>query len=192
MLYRQSVGLARQKLTKDRLLHSISTADCGWKIARAYGVDPDRAYLAGVLHDIARELSTEQLLRRAKEEGIILRKEERARPFLLHGKVAALIAQEEMGIRDRGVLDAISFHVTGRRNWTRLDQVLYLADKIEPTRDYPKVDFVRMLLEKGDFDRALFECLRNTIIYACQTKGWIVDTETVVVFNEVAKTAAGY
>jgi predicted HD superfamily hydrolase involved in NAD metabolism len=192
LLYRQSVGLARQKLTKDRLLHSISTADCSLKIARAYGVDPDRAYLAGVLHDIARELSTEQLLRRAKEEGIILRKEERARPFLLHGKVAALIAQEEMGIKDMGVLDAISFHVTGRRNWTRLEQVLYLADKIEPTRDYPKVDFVRMLLERGDFDRALFECLRNTIIYACQTKGWIVDTETVVVFNEVAKTAAGY
>jgi predicted HD superfamily hydrolase involved in NAD metabolism len=192
LLYNRGVDFARQTLTEGRFKHSIGTADCGRKMARAYGVDPDRAYLAGILHDIAREYSAEQLLRKANEKGIILRKEERARPFLLHGKVAALIAREELGVRDRGVLNAIAFHVTGRYNWTRLEQVLYLADKVEPTRNYPKVDVVRRLLEKGDFDRALFECLRNAIIYAVQTRGWIVDTETVVVFNEIAKREPRY
>lgn len=175
-------------LTEGRFRHCVGTAEYGSKLAKKYGVDPDRAYLAGILHDLAREFSAGYLLRRAREQGIILRKEEKACPLLLHGKVSALIAEEEIGVRDRGVLNAIAFHVTGRSQWTRLEQIVYLADKVELTRDYPGVDVVRRLLENSDFDYALLECLRNAIIYAARTEGWIVDTETVVVFNEIAKT----
>ncbi len=175
-------------LTEGRFRHSVGTAQYGSKLARQYGVDPDRAYLAGILHDVAREFSAGYLLRKAREEGIILRKEDKACPLLLHGKAAALMAEKEIGIKDKGVLDAIAFHVTGRSQWTRLEQIVYLADKVELTREYPRVDVVRRLLENGDFEYALFECLRNAIIYAARTEGWIVDTETVVVFNEIAKT----
>lgn len=102
-------------------------------------------------------------------------------------RVGAVIVKKELGLEDQGVLDAISYHVTGRPDWTRLEQVLYLADKIEPDRDYLGVDKVRALLETGDFEEALLECLRENIIYAARTKGWIVDTNTVVIFNELAR-----
>jgi HD superfamily phosphohydrolase YqeK len=64
--------------------------------------------------------------------------------------------------------------------------VLYLADKTEPERLYPGVGQIRSLLAGGDFEGALFECLRENIIYAAKTQGWIVDTDTVVIFNGMA------
>lgn len=85
--------------------------------------------------------------------------------------MAASIVEKEIGIKDKGVLDAIASHVTGRRQWAKLEQVVYLADKVEPTRDYPKADTVRRLLEKGEFDCALLESLRNAIIYAGSNPG---------------------
>lgn len=179
-------------LSEDRFEHSISTARYGFELGKQYGVDPERAFLAGILHDVAREFSGGYLLLQAGKEGIIPRKEEKICPFLLHGKVAASIVKKEIGIKDKGVLNAIASHVTGRRQWAKLEQVVYLADKVEPTRDYPKADTVRRLLEKDEFDCALLESLRNAIIYAAQTRGWIVDTETVVVFNEIAKAQARY
>ena len=100
------------------------------------------------------------------------------------------IVQKELGIKDKGVLNAIASHVVGRRRWTKLEQIVYLADKVEPTRVYPSAGIVRKLLEEGEFERALLEGLRNAIVYAAQTRGWIVDTETVVVFNEITKTQA--
>ena len=99
-----------------------------------------------------------------------------------------VIVEKEFGIKDKGVLNAIASHVTGRRHWTKLEQIVYLADKVEPTRTYPGAGIVRELLGQGEFERALLEGLRNAITYAAQSKGWIVDTETVVVFNEIAKT----
>jgi len=187
LLYKRAVDFAENYLSPERLQHSLNTSKCAYDIARDYGVDPERAYLAGLLHDIARDFSAEQILRIATNEGIIPRKEERICPFLLHGKVGAVIVKKELGLEDQGVLDAISYHVTGRPDWTRLEQVLYLADKIEPDRDYLGVDKVRALLETGDFEEALLECLRENIIYAARTKGWIVDTNTVVIFNELAR-----
>ena len=185
-LYTAITEYVRRTLTEKRFLHSISTACCGKEIALSVGVCPERAYLAGILHDIARELPDESLLRTAREKGIIPRNEEKSHPILLHGKIAALISKDELGIKDKGVL-AIAFHVAGRQGWPRLEQVVYLADKIEPLRDYPGVDGLRRLVETGRFDKALMESLRNTVIYAVQERDKIVDTETVVVFNEVTK-----
>lgn len=192
LIYQHALEFARGMLSEDRFEHSVSTARYGFELGKQYGVDPERAFLAGILHDVAREFSGGYLLLQAGKEGIIPRKEEKICPFLLHGKVAASIVKKEIGIKDKGVLNAIASHVTGRRQWAKLEQVVYLADKVEPTRDYPKADTVRRLLEKDEFDCALLESLRNAIIYAAQTRGRIVDTETVVVFNEIAKAQARY
>lgn len=188
MIYKRAFEFAKSMLSQDRFEHSVSTAEYGYELARRYGVDPDRAYLAGLLHDVAREMPPGSLYLQARKQGIILRREERDCPLLLHGKVAVVIVEKEFGIKDKGVLNAIASHVTGRRHWTKLEQIVYLADKVEPTRTYPGAGIVRELLGQGEFERALLEGLRNAITYAAQSKGWIVDTETVVVFNEIAKT----
>ena len=190
MIYRRAFEFARARLSEGRFEHSLSAAEYGHALGRQYGVDPERVYLAGLLHDVARELPAGSLLLYARKQGIILRKEEKTCPLLLHGKVAVSIVQKELGIKDKGVLNAIASHVVGRRRWTKLEQILYIADKVEPTRAYPGAGLVRGLLEEGEFERALLECLRNAIVYAAQSRGWIVDTETVVVFHENAKTQA--
>jgi predicted HD superfamily hydrolase involved in NAD metabolism len=190
LIYRRAFEFARARLSEGRFEHSLSAAEYGHALGRQYGVDPERVYLAGLLHDVARELPAGSLLLYARKQGIILRKEEKTCPLLLHGKVAVSIVQKELGIKDKGVLNAIASHVVGRRRWTKLEQILYIADKVEPTRAYPGAGLVRGLLEEGEFERALLECLRNAIVYAAQSRGWIVDTETVVVFNENAKTQA--
>jgi len=173
-------------MTPERFTHSVGVAETARLLAHEFNGDPEKAYLAGILHDIARDLAPEALLREAAKKGIILEEGEKACPTLLHGKVAACIAQRELGIRDQEVLRAISSHVTGRPGWTRLEQVVYLADKVEPARDYPGVEKVRSLLEKGDFEGALLEALANAIIYVTQNQGFL-DPKTVVVFNEIAK-----
>ncbi len=188
MIFQHALQFAKTKLSKNRLEHSIGVAKCGFRLALKYGVNPERAYLAGLLHDIARDFPLEMLLLKAKKEDIIRRKEEIVCPVLLHGKISAVIARKELGIKDEGVLSAIAYHVSGRRHWTKLEQIVYLADKIEPGRNYPKVNVVRNLLEVGEFDEALLESLRNAIIYAARTRGWIVDPETVVIFNEMVQT----
>jgi len=186
LMYSHIHDFVRSRIDEERFSHSENTARYAYDIAQTHGVDPERAYLSGLLHDIARDLSPQEILRVALKEGIIPRKEERICPFLLHGKVGAQIVKREIGLLDEGVLNAISFHVTGRPNWTRLEQVLYLADKAEPERVYPGADRIRDLLKRGDFEGALFECLRENIIYAAKTQGWIVDTDTVVIFNGMA------
>jgi predicted HD superfamily hydrolase involved in NAD metabolism len=190
LIYQRAFEFARAMLSEERFEHSLSTAKYGYRLGKQYGVDPERVYLTGLLHDVARELPASSLLLHARKQGIILRKEEKTCPFLLHGKVAAFIVRKELGIKDKGVLDGIASHIVGRRHWTKLEQIVYLADKVEPTRVYPSAGIVRKLLEEGEFERALLEGLRNAIVYAAQTRGWIVDTETVVVFNEITKTQA--
>ncbi|HHW18239.1 MAG TPA: HD domain-containing protein [Firmicutes bacterium] len=189
-LYSIAVSFAEKMVSPQRFCHSVNVAEAAFSIARKVGVDPDRAYLAGILHDIARDFSPGELILAAREEGIILRKEERACPILLHGKVAARIVQARLGIKDEGVLLAIASHATGRPGWTRLEQVIYVADKVEPGRDYPGVEYLREALDRGDFEGALVESLRATITYVAREEKGLVDPQTVVVFNEISQVKA--
>jgi len=186
-LVQTALNLTQKMLSKQRFEHSIGVAKSALYLGRKYGVDPDRAYLAGILHDIARDFSPHELFLIARKEGIIVRKEERACPILLHGKVGAIIVQQKLGIKDQGILMAISSHVTGRIGWTRFEQVLYLADKVESGRDYPGVNLLRDALEQGKFEVALRESLRSSIIYIAQTVQGVLDPQTVVVLNEISQ-----
>lgn len=170
-----------------RYLHSVSTATTARELARQFGSDPQRAYIAGLLHDIARELSDFDLVCEAKQHGIMISEVEDKLPMLLHGKIAAERVRF-LGIVDEEVLSAIASHVTGKRGWTRLAQIVYLADKIEPLRDYPGVDAVRELVSMGDCRGALARCLKNAVTYMKERGASSVDLETAVVLDEISKT----
>ena len=176
----------RSAVSEARYVHSVGTADTARELALRFGADPDQAYLAGLLHDIARESTGFDLVCEAKRQGIMVSEVEDKLPFLLHGKVAAERARS-LGVTDEGVLSAIASHVTGKKGWARLDQIVYLADKIEPGRDYPGVDAVRESVSIGDFRDALIRCLQTAISYARQSGSSLIDLETVVVLDEVSK-----
>ncbi len=177
---------AGRRLSPDRFQHSLGTEKCAVDLAARFGADPEKAALAGILHDIAREIPDAELVRLAAKHCIILRQEDKKNPILLHGRLAAALVRQELGITDPCVLDAIAYHISGRRGWTKIEQVLYLADKIEPTRDYPGVESLRKLVAAGDFDRALYMSLRNGLEYA-REQSRALDPDMVVVFNEVSQ-----
>ena len=155
---------ARRRLSAKRYGHTLRVADTAEDLARAHGLDPDRARIAALLHDAARELSSEEFLDLADDLGLRVGEPERESPKLLHGPVAAELARRELDVEDEEVLDAIRAHTTVRPGMGRLSLALYVADKIEPARDYPSVERLRGLAEK-DLRAAATESLRRAIAH---------------------------
>ncbi|QIN81760.1 HD domain-containing protein [Rubrobacter tropicus] len=155
---------ARERLSAKRYGHTLRVADTAEDLARVHGLDPYRARLAGLLHDAAREVTSEEFLDLAERWGLPIGEPERESPKLLHGPVAAELARRELGVRDEGVLDAVREHTTGRPGMGSLSLVLYVADKIEPARDYPSVGRLRGLARE-DLRAAAAESLRRSIAH---------------------------
>lgn len=119
----------RQRVKPERFAHILQVAELAAAIARANGLDPDKAYLAGILHDAARDLSPEELVLLAPPENEV----ERRHPLALHGRAARRMAQE-WGVQDEEVLEAIEGHVYGVDPAQGIGMALYVADVSEPGR----------------------------------------------------------
>ena len=141
-------GTLRRALSDKRLVHSLLVAWTARKLAEKHGVDPALAEQAGLLHDCAKCMPLPAMQRIAKESKLPLDEETLENNNLLHGYVGAVLAEREYGVTDAGVLSAIRCHTTGKVGMRPLDMILYLADKIEPSRrDYPALQEVRRLAE---------------------------------------------
>ncbi len=147
----------RLSLNKRRYEHSVGTMREAIVLADRFGADTNKARLAGLLHDCAR-FRPEKLLALAAHYGMEIDAYEREVPELLHDRLGAYLARDEYGIADDEILDAIRCHQLCRENMTLLDKIVYLADKIEPTRDYPGVEALRAAAE-DDLDRAVLACM---------------------------------
>ena len=163
-LLERAEALARSRLSERRYEHTLRVADTAEDLALAHDLDADRARLAALLHDAARETGPEEFLRLADKWRLQVGDPERQSPKLLHGPVAAELARRELGIDDEEVLEAIRAHTTGRPGMEPLALVLYVADKIEPAREYPSVGRLRTLARKNLYGAAL-ESLRRTIAH---------------------------
>lgn len=133
----------RLLLDRERFSHSLSVEKTARQLAKIYGADEERAALAALLHDCAKYMSGKTLLLEAKKHGIKFHASFERQPHLLHGPVSAFIAGERFGIRDKGVLAAIKNHTSGRPGMSRLEEIIYLADHIEPGRSYKNVGKIR-------------------------------------------------
>ena len=163
-LLEEADAFARSRLSEKRYEHSLRVADTAVDLALAHGLDADRARLAALLHDAAREMEPEEFLDLSREWCLRVGDPERQSPKLLHGPVAAELAKRELGIDDEEVLEAVRAHTTGRPGMGPFALVLYVADKIEPARDYPSVGRLRTLARE-DLHRAAEESLRRAIAH---------------------------
>ena len=134
----------REHLSPKRLRHVLGCAEEAVRLAERWGADEDDARAAGLLHDVTKELGLEEQLKLCDKYGIILDNVERTAPKLLHSKTGAAIAKYEFGVPDR-VADAIYWHTTGKADMNLLEKVLFMADYIEPTRDFEGVKELRRL-----------------------------------------------
>ena len=157
-------AFARERLSEKRYDHTVRVADTAEDLARIHGLDLARTRLAALLHDAARETEPGEYLRLAEEWGLPAGEPERQSPKLLHGPVAAELGRRELGVEDEEVLEAVRVHTVGAAGMGPLALALYVADKIEPDRDYPSVGRIRDLARR-DLREAAAESLRRAISY---------------------------
>jgi predicted HD superfamily hydrolase involved in NAD metabolism len=157
-------SFARSRLSEKRYGHTVRVADTAAELARVHGLDEDRVRLSALIHDAARETGPEEFLRLAEEWDLPVGEPESQSPKLLHGPVAAELARRELGVEDEEVLEAIRAHTTGKPGMGPLALALYVADKIEPAREYPSVERLRKL-SREDLHAAATESLRRAIAH---------------------------
>ena len=152
---------ARETLSTERFLHSRNTALHAGDLCRRFGLDPSAGYLAGIAHDLAKQMDNKQLIKIVKSDGIEISALEKERPNLLHGQAAAVLLRERFCIHNKDVLDAVAFHTSGSENMGPLAKIIYIADKTEVSRNIDPA--LRKLCREGELDSILFAVVEKTI-----------------------------
>lgn len=173
-------------LSPKRFNHSLGVMETSVKLASIFGVDVKKAELAGLLHDCAREIKNEEILKLCKEHNIEVDEVCEHEPKLLHGPVGAVVARKEYGIEDEEILGAIYCHTTGRKNMNALDKIVFLADYVEPGRDFSGVEKVREVVFE-DLDKGMVVSLISIIKHLAKKKQLIqkdtIDTWNFIIAN---------
>ena len=176
---------AIEKLAKlidsKRLQHSLAVKETAlelWQKYKQIEIDKNKVKWAALLHDCAKGIGKDNLLRKAKDFGIVINGVYREVPELLHAPVGAEIAKREFGIDDYDILQAISYHTIGAPEMTTLDKIIFLADYIEPNRDCKKINQLRDKVEQITLDEAVRIACENTIIYTLKQKK-IIHPQTI-------------
>ena len=163
-MLREAGAFVRSHLSDRRYAHTIRVVETAERLAALHDLDEDRTRLAALLHDAAREVEAGEYLRLAENWNLPVGRPERESPKLLHGPVAAELARRELDIEEGEVLEAIRVHTTGAPGMGPVALAVYVADKIEPGRDYPSVARLRALAEV-DLQKATGEALRRAIAH---------------------------
>jgi len=153
--------VALSYLKHRRIPHVLGTEQEAIRLAQRYGADVEKARRAALLHDCTKKLEMEEQLALCEKYGMELDELEQVALKLLHSKTGAAIARDVFGVDDE-IYSAIYYHTTGRANMTLLEKIIYLADYIEPTRDFPDVDVLRKACYE-DLDRGLLLGLEMSI-----------------------------
>ena len=150
-------------LSEKRFRHSLGVAEEAERLADKYGADKKKAYLAGLVHDVAKEIDTDSARNMLKDRfGIRVDPVTYNVPKLLHAPLGACLAQTEFGIFDAEILDAVKYHTTAKADMSLLTKIIYMADYIEPNRDFDGVDELREQAY-DDLDEAIITGLDYTI-----------------------------
>lgn len=177
------ITLIRSKLSADRFNHSLNVADSAKELALSYGSDADKAYTAGLLHDVMKNASEEEQLGVLSEAGIELMPVERENKKLWHAIAGAAYVKFVMGIDDRDIIRAVRYHTTGRSGMSLLERIVYLADYISADRNYNGVEDMRRLC-KSDSDEAILYALTFGIPDLV-SKGRVIHPDSIDLYNEV-------
>ncbi len=174
-------NLIKSRLSEYRYIHSMNVSKSAVSLAEKYSADPEKARLAGILHDVMKEeeLSVQyDYIRKNSEELTAARLLNNS---VIHQMSGAAYCRLELGIDDKDVLGAIRYHTTGRRDMTLLEQVVYTADFISADRNYPNVEKMRELADES-LDEAMLYSLKYTINKLVGAE-LIVEPDTLECYN---------
>lgn len=155
----------RKYMDKGRFVHTQGVRYTSTALAMAHGIDLEKAEVAGLLHDCAKCISDSKKLKICEKNDIPVSSAERENPFLLHAKVGAYIAEEKYHVDDPDILSAIRFHTTGRPGMSMLEQIVFIADYIEPLRNKSKrLPEIRRTAFR-DLDECCYMILKDMLLY---------------------------
>lgn len=146
----------KERLSKKRFTHSVNVAQESIKLAAYRGVESNRAELAGLLHDICKEIPPKEQYEMVISGGFTVERAELEAKSLWHAIAGAVYVRDYFRISDPDVLNAIRFHTIGRAGMSPLEEVVYLADLISAERDFKGVERLRRLAY-SEFDIAMKE-----------------------------------
>ncbi|MDI6716682.1 MAG: bis(5'-nucleosyl)-tetraphosphatase (symmetrical) YqeK [Actinomycetota bacterium] len=159
----------RKKVPPELYDHSIRTAEVAVRMAEVFGVDKNKANLAGLLHDYAKSMDGDNLIQLATRMGIEVNPVEMSVPYLLHASVGARLVEEDVGIKDKEIIQSIANHTIGSPAMTKLDKIIYVADMIEPGRPYKGLDPLRRMA-LDDLDKVFLEAYAHSLDYLIRSK----------------------
>lgn len=173
----------KNNLKESRFKHSLSVRDTAIKLAQKYNCDIKKARIAGLVHDCAKNIKPDEIINICTKAGYDLNEVEIKNPQIAHGLAGSIIAKKKMGITNEEILNAIRFHTTGKKDMTLLEKIIYIADYVEPLRDFPGVNELRKTVN-NNLDEAMLLSFNQTINYVIG-KGMLIHLDTVEARNYI-------
>ncbi len=178
------VNILQNTLSTSRFEHCLRVEATALKLAAHFEVNPAQASSAALLHDYCREYPGEKLLQVASKFDIVIDELTTFEPLLLHGILAAKLAENELGIIDPQILEAIAFHITGGAGLSRLAQLIFICDLIEPGRTFPAARELRELALQLTCDQLLLRVYNQTISHVL-SQGYLLHPASLAGRNEL-------
>lgn len=173
-------------MDEKRFEHTLGVEYTACAMAMKYGVDVRSAQLAGLLHDSAKCMEDKKKLELCSKNGVSVSKIEKEHPFLLHGKAGAILAKTKYDIEDPDILNAITYHTTGRPDMSALEKIVYIADFIEPNRKRLACMDEARKLAFTDLDQCLIFIL-NACLEHLEENGETIDPMTRETYDYYTK-----
>lgn len=184
MEYEEIENDVKSVLSEYRFTHSLGVVKKAVELAKIYGVQEEIAKKVGIAHDIAKEMTDEEMIEYAKANNIRIDEIETVKPSLLHGKIGADIAAKKFGFT-QDMINAIKWHTTGRENMSMLEKIIYVADKTEENRKGTRFNLEKSReLSTQNIDETLIFLMNEFITYNVKNE-WLIHPETIKARNDL-------
>ena len=178
MTHEEMIARLKTELNEHRFNHTLGVAAEAQRLAALFGADPEKAYVAGLLHDCAKNFSDERVKEYCEKYGVTLDPYCDKEKALVHAFLGPVVAKNDYGVEDGEILSAIYYHTTGKADMTPMEKLIYIADMTEPGRKMDYLPELRAMLEGGDVDGALIYGLGSSICYVIK-KGNLVHPHSI-------------
>lgn len=174
-------------LKEGRFNHTLGVAAEARRLAPRFGVDVEKAYIAGLLHDCAKNFSPERVREYCEKYGVVLDPYSEKEPALIHAFLGATVARTDYGVDDPEILSAIYYHTTGKPDMTPMEKLIYIADLTEPGRDSApgrssETSAKLRELVDIDIDEALICAIGYSVAYVLK-KGNLIHPDSIFARN---------
>jgi len=178
-------ALIKKRLKPSRYHHSLCVMERAVELAERFGADVEKARLAGLLHDIMKNVEHENMLQFIEDSGIILMYADRCAPPVWHAIAGEAYIRRELLIDDPDLLNAIRYHTTGRAGMSLLEKVVYLADLTSAERDYGDVKKTRKIVDRSLEEGMLYSM--KFVLTDLVKKGKVLHPDSLACYDELVR-----